>query len=391
MTTRVYLDHNATTPLHDEVREVMTRALAEGWGNPSSHHWAGRTARTLVDAGRAGVAEAIAAHPSEIVFCSGASEADNLAIRGICAGAPRDGRDTIVLSAVEHPAVAAAAAECVTRGWRVVEVPVLDTGALDLEALARAVDAHTKLVSVMAINNETGVIFPIAAIGEIAHRAGALFHCDGVQALGKLAVDVNAWNIDLLSLTAHKCGGPKGIGALWVRRGVHPAPLVVGGSQERDRRAGTENVPGIAGFGAAARIAAAAQPTYARRIAPLRDRFEKDVVAAIPGSTVHGARTERAANTSYFSFAGVMGENVLLALDLEGIAVSGGSACASGAMHPSKTLQAMGIPAGVALGAVRFSLGFSTTAAEIDRVLAVLPALVERQRAQAPRSHEASR
>lgn len=375
----VYLDHNATTPLLPEVRDAMVRALDEGWGNPSSHHAPGRAARRLVDEGRARLAAAIGGHLSEIVFCSGASEADNLAIRGICAGPPADGRDTIVTTAVEHPAVRAAVEACAAVGWRVVTAPVDATGQLDIEAMRSALDGRVKLVTAMAVNNETGVVFDVAAIGAAARAAGALFHCDAVQALGKIPVDVHAWSADLVSLTAHKCGGPKGIGALWVRRGVHPAPLIVGGSQERDRRAGTENVSGIVGFGVAAELSAARREETAARIAPLRDRLESALLAAVPGAVAHGAGAARVANTTYVSFPGTTGEDLLLALDLDGVAVSGGSACASGALHPSHTLEAMGVPAGVALGAVRFSLGPATTEAEVDRVIELVPRLVERQ------------
>lgn len=377
---RTYLDHNATTPLLPEVREVLVRALDEGWGNPSSHHWAARAAKVLLDQGRADVAGAIGATVAEIVFTSGASEADNYAIRGVCAGAPGT-RDTLVLTAIEHPAVSSAAAECAARGWRVITVGVDADGRLDLDRLRAVVDARTALVSAMAVNNETGVILPVEEIGAIAHAAGALFHCDGVQALGKIPVDVGRWNADLVVLAAHKCGGPRGVGALYLRRGVSVTPLILGGSQERERRAGTENVAGIAAMGVAAKIAAARQPAYVARIAPLRDRLETTLLARVPDATAHGAACPRVANTSYLSFAGTLGENLLLALDLEGIAVSGGSACASGAMHPSHTLEAMGVPAARALGAVRFSLGPSTSEAEIDRVLSTLPGLVERERA----------
>ncbi len=385
---RVYLDHNATTPLLPEVRQALSRALDEGWGNPSSHHWAGRSAKIHLDAGREGVATSIGASVAEIVFTSGASEADNLAIRGVCSGAPGS-RDTIVLTAIEHPAVTAAAAECASRGWRVVTVGVDRDGLLDLGALAAAIGPRTALVSAMAVNNETGAILPVEKIGVLARDAGARFHCDAVQALGKIPVDVVRWNADLLVLAAHKCGGPKGVGALYVRRGVQVAPLVLGGSQERERRAGTENVAGIVGMGLACSLAARRQTEYAARLAPLRDRLESQILALVPRATAHGARAPRVANTSYVSFEGTLGENLLLSLDLEGIAVSGGSACASGAMHPSKTLEAMGVDAGSAMGAVRFSLGASSTVSDVERVLAVLPSLVARERAAAGKASAA--
>lgn len=385
MPSAVYLDYNATTPLLPEVRALMERALADGWGNPSSHHWAGRTSKRLLDEGRAGVAAAIGASVAEIVFNSGATESDNHAIRGICSGKPDTAapRDTIVLTSVEHPAVRAAADECASRGWRVVTVPVLPTGALDMAALARAIDTRTKLVVAMAVNNETGVIFPVAEIGRLAREAGALFFCDAVQALGKIPINVEAWRVDLLCVAAHKAGGPKGIGALYVRRGVNPAALVLGGSQERDRRAGTENVAAIAGFGLAASLAESRREANMAAAGRLRDRLERELPLRVSGVAVHGAGAPRVANTSYVSFDGAIGENLLLAFDLEGIAVSGGSACASGALHPSRTLEAMGVSADVALGAVRFTFGPGSTEADVDRVLDIAPRIVERSRAAA--------
>ena len=380
MSSPVYLDYNATTPLLDEVRDLLARALADGWGNPSSHHWAGRSAKRLLDEGRSGVASAIGASVAEVVFNSGASEADNHAIRGICAGKP-DTRDTIVLTGVEHPAARAPADECAARGWRITTVPVLPSGALDMAALASALDSRTKLVVAMAVNNETGVVFPVAEIGRLARECGALFFCDAVQALGKIPIDVEAWKVDLLSLAAHKAGGPKGIGALYIRRGVHPAALVMGGSQERDQRAGTENVAGIAGFGLAAKLAEERRETNMAKAAVLRDRLEAELPRRITGVAFHGKDAPRVANTSYVSFDGAIGENLLLAFDLEGIAVSGGSACASGALHPSHTLEAMGVRADVALGAVRFTFGPGNTDADVDRVLEVAPRIVERSRA----------
>lgn len=385
MVPPVYLDYNATTPLLDEVRDVMALALADGWGNPSSHHWAGRVAKRLLDEGRAGVAGALGASVAEVVFNSGASEADNHAIRGICTGKP-NGRDTIVHTNVEHPAVRAAAAECASRGWRVTSVPVLPSGALDLAAFSSAVDARTKLVVAMAVNNETGVIFPVEEIGRISRERGALFFCDAVQALGKIAIDVEKWSADLLAIAAHKAGGPKGIGALYVRRGVHPAALVLGGSQERDRRAGTENVAGIAGFGIAAKLAEERRVANMGAAKRLRDRLEAELPRRVSGVAIHGAAAPRVDNTSYVSFDGAIGENLLVAFDLEGIAVSGGSACASGALHPSRTLEAMGVPADVALGAVRFTFGPKSTEADVDRVLEVAPRIVERSRSAAAAS-----
>ena len=390
MGSPVYLDYNATTPLLDEVRDVMSLALADGWGNPSSHHWAGRLAKRLLDEGRAGVAGAIGASVAEVVFNSGASEADNHAIRGICTGKP-DTRDTLVLTNVEHPAVTAAAAECVSRGWRVTTVPVLPSGGLNLAAFAAAVDERTKLVVAMAVNNETGVIFPVEEIGRISRSKGALFFCDAVQALGKIAIDVEKWNADLLAVAAHKAGGPKGIGALYIRRGVHPAALVLGGSQERDRRAGTENVAGIAGFGMAAKIAEERRVANMSSAKRLRDRLEAELPRRVTGVAIHGASAPRVDNTSYVSFDGAIGENLLLAFDLEGIAVSGGSACASGALHPSRTLEALGVPADVALGAVRFTFGPGSTEADVDRVLEVAPRIVERSRSAASAAPKARR
>jgi cysteine desulfurase len=353
--TRIYLDHNATTPLHPAARAAMLEAL-EAFGNPSSLHAEGRRARDAVEQARDQVACLVGGTREEIVFTSGGTEANNLALR---LGA------RVVTSAVEHPSVDGAGVEL--RRARVDR-----DGRLDLEALAALVDGDTALVSVQLANHEVGVVQDVAAVVAIARRAGAgvRLHTDAVQAVGKLGVDARALGVDALSLSAHKIGGPKGVGALWLRDGLDVDALMRGGHQERERRAGTENVLGIIGFGAAA---AAAAPPAARPTTALRDRFEAGAVAL--GAHVAGAGAPRVPTTSYVAFDGVEGELLMEALDLEGVAVSTGAACSSGSLEPSPVLRALGFPEGI-----RVSFGRGNDEADVDRLLALLPVLVERIR-----------
>jgi cysteine desulfurase len=335
-----------------------------------------------VDAARAAVAALVSADPAEVIFTSGATEADNLALRGVAEAHPGG---HLVTTAVEHAAVLATAAALERRGHRVTRLAVDTEGRLDLDALDAALGPDTRLVSVMLANNETGVIFPVAEVAGRCRARGILVHTDATQAVGKVPVDMRALGVDLLSLSAHKFGGPKGVGALVVRRGVTLVAQQTGGHQERGVRGGTENVPGIAGFGEAARVAAerlaAGEPSA---LAALRDRLEGRVVEMIPQAALNGAGAPRLPNTSSCSFAGVDGEALLVALDLEGIAVSSGSACAAGAADPSHVLLAMGLSRERAQATVRFSLGVDTTPDDVDYVAATLPAVVERLRALAP-------
>jgi cysteine desulfurase len=375
---RIYLDHNATTPPAPEVVEAMTRVLQEEFGNPSSVHHYGQRAKARLDEARAEVAALIGGEPAEIVFTSGGTESDNLALRGVAEGA--GARRHLVASAIEHEAVLTTLKALGRRGWRVTLLPVGTDGILDPDALREALTDETALVSVMHANNEIGTVQPVAALAELAHERGALFHTDAVQSAGKIRVDAPSLGVDLLTLSAHKFHGPKGAGALWMRRGTRLVSTMTGGRQERNRRAGTENLPALAGFGVAARLARGKLDTEAPRLRDLRDRLETGILASVPGTAVNGRRDARVPNTANISFEGVEAESLLIALDLEGIAVSTGSACSSGTLEPSHVLRAMGLGAHRAQSSLRFSLGSGTTAAEVDQVLAVLPAIVERLR-----------
>lgn len=374
---RIYLDHNATTPVDPRVLEAMLPYLQEGFGNPSSLHWFGQRARAALDEARARVAELIGASPAEIVFTGSGTEADNLALRGVAATA-REPRRAIVYSAVEHHAVVHTARALAEEGWPVQAVRVGADGLVDLEDLRARVDERTALVAIMLANNETGVVQPVAEVARMAHEKGALVHCDAVQAAGKIPVDVRALDVDLLALSAHKIYGPKGVGALYVKRGARLKPLLRGGSQERNRRAGTENVAGIAGLGAAAQLARTELTVQAGRLRALRDRLEQRLLA-IPGARRNGDGP-RVPNTCNVSFEGIEAESLLMALDLAGIAVSTGAACAAGAVEPSHVLRGMGLPMDRVQGSLRFSLGRSNTEEQIDRAADAVASAVEKQR-----------
>lgn len=380
---RIYLDFNATAPLAPEAVSATVGALGQVFGNPASVHAFGQEAKALLDDARRSVAELINAEPGEVVFTSGGTEADNLAIRGVADARVREGKRHLIASSVEHDAVIRTVRALGRAGWRTTLLPVGPSGVVDPAALDSALDEETALVSIMHVNNETGVVQPIADLARLAHTRGALFHTDAVQSAGRIPVDVKTLGADLLTCSGHKFGGPKGTGALWVRRGVSLTPQMTGGRQERNRRAGTENVAGIAGFGAAALVARHTVGALPARIGVLRDRLERGVLDAVPGSVVNGDQSRRAPNTSSLSFERVEGESLLIALDLEGIAVSTGSACSSGSLEPSHVLTAMGLPVWRVQSAIRFSLGPTTTDDEITQVLGVLPGLVARLRALA--------
>jgi cysteine desulfurase len=370
---RVYLDHNATTPVDPRVLEAMLPFLRDDFGNPSSLHWYGQRARAAVEEARAEVAALVGADPAEIVFTAGGSESDNTALRGVKVKEPRLG---IVCSAIEHHAVLNTAKAMRDEGRPVGLAPVGESGVLDPDDLAARVDDRTSLVSVMLANNETGVVQPVAEAAAIARARGALVHCDAVQAAGKVPIDVRAVGVDLLTLSAHKLYGPKGVGCLYVRRGTPMAPLVRGGAQERNRRAGTENVAGVVGFGAAATLARQGLEAEARRVAALRDRLEARLLA-IPGARRNG-EGPRVPNTSNVSFEGLDAEALLIALDLEGIAASTGAACAAGGIEPSHVLRAMGLPPERVQSSLRLSLGRTTTQEEVEHAGDVIAAVVAR-------------
>jgi cysteine desulfurase len=372
-----YLDHNAITPVRPGAARAVAAAL-ESFGNPSSVHAAGRAARALLDEARIRVAGALRVHPRDLVFTSGATESAALAIRGALAAAP-EGRSALVVTAVEHPCVLDLARDLSRDGAAVQVVSVDGDGVVDLEALRSAVGPETALVCCMLANNETGVIQPVAEAARLAHEAGALLLCDAVQAAGKIPVDLPASGADLALLTGQKFGAPRGVGALWIAPGVRLRPLA-GGHQERGRRAGTENLPGIAGMASALGEAVAALDRELPRLRLLRDRLEAGLLAAVPGARVNGRGAERLPNTLSITFPGADGEALLIALDLEGICASAGAACTSGSTTPSHVLSAMGLSVAEARATLRLSLGWSSTEADVDHALRVMPGLVSRVR-----------
>ena len=361
--------------------ETVTAVLREQFGNASSVHMFGQMAKAQVDGARVAVADLIGARPQEIVFTSGGTEADNLAIRGAAEAAAPGRKRHLIASAIEHEAVLKTLKALSRRGWTTTLLPVDESGIVAPDALEAALTDETVLVSVMHANNEIGTVQPIAELAAIARRRGALFHTDAVQSAGKLPIAIDRLGVDLLSLSAHKLNGPKGVGALWVRRGVRLVASQTGGGQERNRRAGTENVPGIAGFGAAARLAAASLDAGPGDVAALRDRLESGILDGVKGTVVNGDRERRVPNTTNISFEGVEAESLLIALDLEGIAVSTGSACSSGTLEPSHVLRAMGCSPHRTQSSIRFSLGLGNTNEQIDQVVDILPRVVGKLRA----------
>jgi cysteine desulfurase len=377
---RVYMDANATTPLLPEVLDAMRPFFLERFGNASSIHRPGQLARAAVDHARESVAALIGSRASEIVFTSGGTESDNLALFGILHAG-----DHLVTSAIEHSAVLHSAEELEKRGVEVTFVACDSTGSILPAQVRAAMRPNTRLVSILLANNETGVLQPAAEFAAIAHEHGALFHTDAVQAVGKVPVDVTALDCDLLSLSAHKIHGPQGVGALFVRRSIRIAPLLYGGTHERQRRAGTENVPGIVGLGKAAELA---QQWLAdngpAELTARRDRIESELLRTISGSGVNGADAPRVCNTTNLYFDHVEAEALLIALDMKGLAVSGGSACQSGATEPSHVLLAMGLGVDRARASLRFSLSKLTTDADIDFALRIVPTAVARLRDISP-------
>lgn len=380
---KVYLDNNATTPIHPEVRETIMEFLNEKFGNPSSIHWAGREAKKALEDARERVAELINADPSEIVFTGSGTEANNMAIKGI-AFQNLEKKGHIITSSVEHPSVLNTCKYLEKKGFEVTYLPVDSYGMIDPEDLKKSIKKNTILVSIMMANNEIGNIYPVEELASIAKENNIPFHCDAVQALGKIEVDVKKLGVDLLSISAHKIYAPKGVGALYIRKGLKIEPLITGGHQEKNRRAGTENMIGIVGFGKACEIAKRDLNEVAERVRKLRDKLEKGIMEKIPDVKLNGHPEKRVPTTLNVSFLYVEGESILLNLDMEGIAASSGSACTSGTLDPSHVLTAMGIPHEVAHGSVRFSLGRDTTEEDIDYVLEVLPPIIEKLRSYSP-------
>jgi cysteine desulfurase len=387
-TSRVYLDYNATTPVDPAVVETMLPFLGENFGNAGSVHTPGQRARAAVDSARESVAALIGADPDEIVFTSGGTEADNLAVFGTVAASTRP-RMHVITTAIEHHAILHSCDELVRQGVDVTVVAVRagsdSQGIVDPEEIRRAIRPETVLITVMHANNELGTIQPIEEIARIAAEAGVCFHCDAVQSAGKVPLDVKKLGVDLLSISAHKFCGPKGVGALYVRAGRQIARRSYGGHAERDRRAGTENVPGIVGIGKAAELARKLLSEDSARIRSLRDRLEAALLDRIPHVLVNGDRARRVPNTSNLSFPGAGGEALLIALDLQGLACSTGAACSSGSTEPSHVLLAAGLSHDHARSSLRFSLGRPSTSADIERAIEIIPGVVGRIRGLSPR------
>ena len=373
-----YFDHNATTAIDPRVLEVMLPFLQNQHGNPTSRHAFGRTARQAIDQAREQVAAAVGAHPSQVVFTSGGTEANNFAIQGICA-AQAPGR--IAVSVIEHPAVLKPAEALQGRGWKLASVAADPLGRLDLDSLQATLQQPTTLLSVMAANNETGVIQDIPAVAELAQRHGVLVHTDAVQALGKMGLDFNALGVQAMSLSSHKINGPQGAGALVLDKRVDIRPLLYGGGQEKNLRSGTENIAAIVGFGLACELAQRELTQRTSTTARLRDQLEQGLCRL--GGVIFGASAKRLSNTSFFAFPNVEGETLVMALDRKGFAVASGSACSSDSTEPSHVLTAMGIAPELARGAVRVSLGHDNTESQVDAFLQTLEGELTRMKRMA--------
>ncbi len=381
MTRRVYLDHNASTPVHPEVVAAMLPYFSEVFGNPSSIHGFGRAAREAVDLARERIAGFLGVGPDELVFTSGGTESDNLSVKGL---ALARGRGHVITSQIEHHAVLRTCQVLEGQGFEVTYLPVDRYGMVDPDDVKRAIRPDTIAVSIMHANSEVGTIQPVQAIGALTRDHGIAFHVDAVQTFGKIPFDVHACGIDLLSFSSHKIYGPKGIAAAWIRKGTKMVAIQHGGDHERRRRAGTENVPGIVGLGKAVEVRRRDMAAEAARLRPLRDRLGEAVAARLPEVKLNGHPTERLPGTANLAFRHVESESIVLGLDLKGIGVSAGSACTAGHVEPSHVLVAMGVPVDWAMGAVRFSLGHSTTADDIDYVIECLEPLVGKLRQALP-------
>jgi cysteine desulfurase len=378
----IYLDNNATTQVAPEVLETILPYFHELYGNPSSAHSFGGQVADKVAEAREQVAGLLGARPGEIIFTSGGTESDNAAVRSAVAAYPE--KRHIVTSQVEHPAIRSLCQHLAKQGYRVTEVPVTSQGELDMDVYAKSLTPDTAIVSLMWANNETGVIFPIEKAAEMAKERGIVFHTDAVQAIGKIPINMRNNAVDMLSLSGHKLHSPKGIGVLFARTGLKFKPYVIGGHQERNRRAGTENTPAIIGLGKACELAALRLEEENTRVKHLRDKLEKEILEQIPHTRANGSAVPRLPNTSNISFEFVEGESILLSLDAEGICASTGSACSSGSLEPSHVLLAMGLTPTTAQGSIRFSLSIYNTEEEIDFVLQKLPPIIERLRSMSP-------
>ncbi|MGE5453605.1 MAG: cysteine desulfurase NifS [Methylocystaceae bacterium] len=378
-----YFDHSATTPVDPSVAAIMHTMLTTNFGNPSSVHQWGRAAREAIDKARQQVASLIGASPQEIIFTSGGTEADNLAIVGAVMALSKPGKH-LITSAIEHHAVLDTMHYLTTQGYELTILPVNSYGQVDLSELAAAVRDDTVMISIMQANNEVGTIQPLAEIGKLAKEKGILLHTDAVQSSGRIPINVSELGVDLLTLSAHKFYGPKGAGALYLRKGIRLSPLVHGGGQERKWRSGTENVPGIVGLGQAAEIAVAQMSERTSHLQELAAYLIQGVLAQIPDASLTGHPEQRLPGHTSFIFKGVEGESMLIMLDLQGIAASSGSACTSGSLDPSHVLIALGLPHEVAHGSLRLTLGKDNTREEVDHLLSVLPGIISRLREMSP-------
>ena len=381
MKARIYLDNSATTRVDEQVIEAILPFMREGYGNPSSIHTFGQQARAALEESRPPLAGLLGADTREIVFTSGGTESDNAAVWGVFRSGYRPGNH-VITTRIEHPAILATCKSLQAQGAEVTQVPVDSFGRVDPGAIAAAITERTILISVMHANNETGVIQPLEEICGMARARGILLHTDAVQSVAKVAVDVRALGVDLLSLSAHKMHGPKGVGALYIRKGTKLPPFMAGGSQERKRRAGTENVPGIVGLGIAARLGTERLGDMASRVAGMRDSFESAVQSRIEGVSINGSREHRLPTVSNLSFERLEGEAAVIALDLESVAVSTGSACSSGSLEPSHVLTAMGLRPEVVQGSLRFSFSWHTTEDEMHEAVDILVKVVARLRSR---------
>jgi len=386
---RVYLDNNATTPVLPEVLEAMRPYFGERFGNASSIHHHGQETRAAVERARESVAALLGCRASEIVFTSGGTEADNLAIFGLASSGRADAGDHVITSTIEHHAVLNACKHLATKGCEVTHVPVDGRGLVDPADVKRAIRPNTKLITIMLANNETGVLQSVAEIGKIAAEADIYFHTDAVQAAGKIAIHVNKIGCNLLTISGHKIHGPQGVGALYVRKGTQLEPMLYGGSHERSRRAGTENVAGIVGLGKAAELAQAGfEHGDNQEMAIARDRLERELLnieaTGLNGADLNGELTPRVPNTTNIYFDGIEGEALVIALDLKGLAVSTGAACSSGAIEPSHVLTAMGLRHDRAKASIRFSLGKQNTPEDVDFALGLIPETVAHLRDLSP-------
>jgi len=380
---KIYLDHNATTPMRPEVLDAMLPYLKEKFGNASSIHGFGRDAKVALEEAREKVAEILGALPSEIFFTSGGTESDNLAIKGTAFANTKKGKH-IITSKIEHHAILESCKFLEKEGFEVTYLPVNSRGMVDPEDLSNAIRDDTTLVSIMYVNNEVGIVQPIEQLSKIAKKMKVYFHTDAVQAAGKIPIDVQKLNVDMLSVSGHKIYGPKGVGAIYIRKGVRIAPLSHGGHHERSRRAGTENVPAIVGLAKALELMVGEMENQNKHLRNLTEAFYKKLMESIPDVVLHGDLDRRIPNTLNLSFKGVEGESIILSLDMKGVAVASGSACTSGTLEPSHVLSAMGVDPAIAQGAIRFSFGRDNVMEDVEYVARILPEIVQRLRSMSP-------